>query len=667
MAPYERLFSPLTVRGMTLRNRIVMPPIGTNFALPSGGLSGAHLRYYERRARGGAGLLIVENSCVDYPLGSNGTTQLRIDHDRYIPRLYELCEAVHRQGASIAMQLNHAGASAMASRTGVQPVSASDVPTKDGGDTPRPLTEAELMEIVEKFGRAARRAQQAGFDAVEIHAGHSYLLSQFLSPTTNERRDEFGGSPENRARLAALVMQAVRRAVGPRYPILLRISADELVEGGNRLEDTLDLLCYFQAEADILDVSAGLNSSIQYQIDASRLPDGWRTGMARVVRERFAKPVITTGNIRGPRVAEDILERGDADLIGVGRGQVADPDWANKARAGRGPDIRRCISCNIGCAGHRIGLNRPIRCTMNPCVIDGEDDRRVTRPCNVAVIGGGTAGLEAACTAAERGCTVFLLEKKERLGGLTAQISQITDKRRLADFTHWLIRRAERLQNLYIFTGTAPDTATLRRLKPEIIVNATGSQPLLPPIPGLRENLATEGTRLYTILTMLEHIDDYPEELAGKRVVIIGGGAVGLDVAEFFALRGAMVRVVEMLPEIGSDLDPVTKSCMREFVKKYNLNLMPKTKLLEVKADCFVVQADDGWKELPFDYGFVCLGMQAFAPGLPELEEAFAESGVEILNIGDSLRARRIIDGVGEGHNILAILERKGLLARGAF
>lgn len=558
---YTHIFEPLTIKHMTLKNRIVMTPMGTNYGEQNGEMSFLHINYYEQRAKGGTGLLIVENASVDSPEGSNGTTQLRIDHDSYIPRLFKLSETVHKHGACIAIQINHAGASAQSARTNMQPVSASNIPSKAGGEIPRPLEKEEILRIVKKYGEAAKRAQIAGFDAVEIHAGHSYLLSQFLSPITNKRTDEFGGSPENRARFAKMVIEEVRAQVGPFFPIFVRISADEFLEGGNTLEDTLDYLQYFEKEVDVFDVSCGLNGSIQYQIDANYLEDGWRSYMAKAVKERYGKICITMGNIRNPQVAEDILERGDADLIGMGRGLIADPEWVNKVSFGDEKEIRKCISCNIGCAGNRIGVNRPIRCTINPAVNEGEGYKklRVKKPCNVVVIGGGTAGLEAACTAAEVGCTTFLIEKKANLGGLAAEISKIPDKKRLSDFPNYLIHRASKLKNLFIFKNTEATIELVESLNPNIIVNATGSNPLLPPIKGLHENIDKEGGKVSSITNMINHITEYPEDLTGKKVVVIGGGAVGLDVVEFFAPRHADVSIVEMMPVIGNGIDPVSK------------------------------------------------------------------------------------------------------------
>ena len=307
---FKHVFSSITINGMTLPNRVVMMPMGSDFAGHDGELSDEHIKYYELRARGGTGLIIVENVCVKYPEGSNGTTQLRIDKDCYIPRLFNLTEACHKYGAKVGVQINHAGASAMSSRIGMQPVSASSLPSKPGGEIPRALAKEELVSIAKDYGAAARRAVNAGFDMVEIHAGHSYLISQFLSPTMNDRTDEFGGCAENRARFCRMVIDEVRAAVGPRVPISLRLSVDELVEGGNSVDDCIEYLQYLNDGVDMFDTSAALNPTIQYQIDANYLEDGWRSYMAKAVRDAYHKPTVAIGNIRNPQVADDIIARG---------------------------------------------------------------------------------------------------------------------------------------------------------------------------------------------------------------------------------------------------------------------------------------------------------------------------------------------------------------------
>lgn len=663
---YPNIFKPITVNRTVFKNRVVMTPMGTNYGEPDGQMSYQHINYYRLRAKGGTGLIIVENANVDFPTGSNGTSQIRIDHDCFMPRLYKLTDTIHDEGGMVAIQINHAGASASSARTGVQPVSSSNVPSKDGGEEPRPLTKEEMEVIVKKYGEAAKRAVTAGFDAVEVHCGHSYLISQFLSPIYNKRTDEFGGSPENRARFGRMVLEEVRKQVGPFTPILCRISADEMLPGGNTLEDCLEYLQYFDEFVDVYNVSAGLNQSLQYQIDSNCYADGWRSYMAKAVKEKYGKPVITMGNIRSPKVANEILERGDADFIGIGRGLIADPDWVNKAEFGCEDDIRKCISCNIGCAGNRIGNNRPIRCTVNPAVLEGEEYRKlkVNKACNVVVIGGGTTGMEAACTAAEVGCSVFLIEKADHLGGLAVEISKFPDKSRLRDFPDYLERRMAKLHNLHTFLRTEATPEFVKSLNPDVIVNATGSLPLILPIPGLKENVNKEGGKVKTVLGVIDNLPNYPEDLTGKKAVIVGGGAVGLDVVEYFAPKGADTTVIEMMPAIGAGLDPITKVSIADLMKKYDVHQRPSTALQEVKPDCFVVKNPDGEiEEVPFDYGCICMGLKSNNPVLDMLNEKFGDDGaIEIMNIGDSKRQRRIIDGTEEGRNIIRVLEKRGFI-----
>ncbi|MCC0694976.1 FAD-dependent oxidoreductase [Clostridioides sp. ES-S-0048-02] len=666
MKIYQNIFEPLTIKRMNVKNRIVMPPMGTNFGGESGEFKDEHIKYYEQRAKGGTGLIIVENACVDFPLGSNGTTQIRIDHDRYIPALYKLTESLHKHGACVAIQINHSGASAMPDRiNGLTPVSSSNIPSKNGGTIPRELKKEEILDIAKKYGKAAKRAQIAGFDAIEIHAGHSYLISQFLSPIYNKRTDEFGGSLENRARFAKLVIDKVRDEVGALFPISLRISADEFIEGGNTLDDTLKLLEYLNEEVDIYNVSAALNDSIQFQIDTMTLEDGWRSYMSKAVKKRFGKTTIITGNIRNPEIASKILENNEADFIGMGRGLIADPNWAEKVQNGKEDSIRKCISCNIGCAGNRIGANRPIRCTVNPDLINGEEykQRKVNKTTNVVVIGGGTAGLEAAATAAEVGCNVFLLEEKEDIGGLAETISTFPDKSRINDFPKYLKQRVNKLKNLIVFKNTKSDIKFIENLKPDIIINATGSKPLLPPITGLMDRIDQENGKVSSIFKLFNDIEYFKtKDLENKKVVVVGGGAVGLDVVEFFSENKAKTSIVEMLPVVGKDLDPITKVTMMKMLKDYNVDVYTNTALLEVQDDNFKVKKNEEEFLLNFDYGFICLGMKSNNPILNNLKKYFEAKNVEVLNIGDSKIARRIIDGVREGRNIITTLEKLNLL-----
>ena len=663
---YPNIFEPLTVKRTTIRNRIAMTPMGTNYGEANGEMSNRHMNYYSLRAKGGVGLIILENANIEYPVGSNGTSQIRIDHDSYMPRYYQLVESLHKDGATVAIQINHAGASASSARTGVETVSSSNVPTKAGGEIPRPMTKEEILTTVKKYAEAAKRIQAIGFDAIEIHCGHSYLMSQFISPYYNKRTDEFGGSVENRLRFPRMVLEAVRKEVGPWFPIIVRVSAEERVPGGNTLEDTLEYLEYLDEFVDMYDVSCGLNPSLQYQIDSNFLPDGWRSYMSRAVKDKFGKPVINTGNYRDPKTVEKVLESGDVDIVGMGRGLIAEPNWVKKVQSGEEDMLRKCISCNVGCAGNRIGVNRPIRCTVNPAVPEGDIYKKlkVNKNCNVVVIGAGTAGMEAACTAAEVGCNVFLLEKKDHVGGLSSFISNLPSKTRMKDFPKYLENRASKLDNLYTFLNTEANVELIKKFKPNIIVNATGSVPLVPPIKGLKENL--EAGNVSTIFDMINNVNDgkYPDDVCnGKKVVVIGGGSVGLDVIEYFAPRGAECTIVDMLPQIGMLADPITKCSMRETHDKYGVKEYVNTALQEVKENSFVVKLPNGdITELEFDLGFNCLGMRANNPLLPELKEAFDDTDVAIYQVGDSVRARRIMEGTMDGRAVLNVLEAHGYL-----
>ena len=664
MSHYPHLFSPLTINGMTIKNRIIMPPMGTNLASLNGEVTQEQIDYYELRARGGTGLITIENICIDFPFASNGTTQLRIDNDQYIPRLFKLTETLHKHGACVGIQLNHAGASAYAYRlNGEMPLSSSSTPSKKNGNIPRPMTHDEIYHAVDKFGDAAERVRRAGFDCVEIHAGHSYLISQFLSPLFNKRTDEFGGSVENRARILTLIVDKVRACVGPRFPVSLRISADDFLEGGNTLEDSLRILELCEEKVDIINVSAAQNDNLNFQIDQMSLEDGWKRYLSRAVRDKFHKPTVIAGNIRTPKVAEDIIASGDADLIAIGRGLIAEPEWVQKVQSGNERLMRKCISCNIGCADHRIARSRPLRCSINPDIIHGDayKQQRVIRDTNVVVIGAGTAGMEAACTAAEVGCHTWLLEEKHSIGGLTSEISLLPEKKRIADFPQFMKNRIASLDNLMLQVGKRATVASVSALRPNLIVNATGSVPLLPPIEGLRENIDVEGGNVFSITNMIHHLDQFADA-TGKRIAVVGAGAVGLDVIEYFSARGASAVLIEMQDAPGRDLDIITKNAMLTMLDEHHVEQHMRTQLVAVTPTHFTVKNTDGAFDIPFDYGFVCLGMRANTAGLNEIEQWARANNVKIMNIGDSLMARRIIDGVREGRNVLDTLEDMGAL-----
>ena len=656
MSQYKNLFKPITINGMTLKNRIVMSPMGSNMAESSGQMSAEHIEYYRLRAAGGVGMAMLENVCVDYPKGSNGTTQLRLDQDCFIPRLFSFNETMHKYGCRTSVQLNHAGCTALPERIGTTPVAPSALPLADGSLTDA-LSVEEIERLVVQFGKAAKRAKDAGFDAVEVHAGHGYLIDQFLSPLKNHRTDAYGGSCENRALFCKQVVREVRRVVGARFPIMIRLSMDEFTPGGNTMEDSLRMLACFAEDVDLIEASVGG----RFVMDPAQLADGWRSYVAREVKKRFSVPCAVMGNIRLPAVAEGIIASGDADLVVIGRGLLADPEWPLKAQTGREEEIRPCISCNSGCVGHRMGLNRPIRCAVNPSATQEEWHKanQVKKSCNVVVVGGGVSGLEAACTAAETGCRVTLLEKENELGGWVRKISEIPHKFRMKRLLAYQLQRARKLKNLACLTGVTATAELIDAFKPDLVVWSTGSKPLLPPIKGLHEMLSDPEAPVADIDGFLKNLTEN-DTLRGKTIGIAGGGAVALDVAEFFAQRGNHVFMVEMLPAVGEGLDKFSKGYAMALLEENNAELFCSHRLEEVKKNAFVVSSQGQEKELAFDYGFICLGLRANQDAAAEMQEHFEEQGVVFTQIGDCVRARRVFEGVTEGRNIVELLKVHG-------
>ena len=358
MHRYEHLLSEGLIGRMTVKNRTLMAPMATNFADPDGGITEQMVNYYVERARGGVGLIIVENSNVDFPLGANGAVQLRIDEDRFIPGLALLREALSDADPTcrVAIQINHAGALTKSTRTGGhQIVGPSDVPTRLLGEIPRSLSIKEIEDLAMKYATAAERAKKAGFDAIELHGGSSYLLAQFMSPYFNKRTDAYGGSIENRMRFPVLILRKIRELVGRNFPILFRMSADEFLEGGLVLAESRQYAKILERESvDLLHISAGSSYSIDRHMEPMSYPQGWKAYLAAEIKKEVAIPVATVGVIREPGVAEDIIADRKADFVTLGRTLIADPHWVNKSA--RGQAITHCITCNV-CGGRRTAYD----------------------------------------------------------------------------------------------------------------------------------------------------------------------------------------------------------------------------------------------------------------------------------------------------------------------
>ncbi len=438
--PYPHIFRPGKIGSLVVPNRIVMAPMATNFASETGGVTDTMVDFYERRAKGGTGLIIAENCCVDSPCGKGGACQLRLDDDRFIPGIHRLVAGVHYYGAKIAIQINHSGPAGISAKTeGLGPVGASAVNWGSQLAPPRALEVDEIEAIVEKFAQAVLRAQKAGFDAVELHAGHCYLIAHFLSPYTNRRKDHYGGDLDGRMLFLLQIIQRCRELVGPAYPVMVRFSGDEFIEGGRKVEESQQVAKILaDAGVDALHVTAGTHVSLHPSgtctVDPVAYDQAWRVYLAEAIKAMVDIPVIAVGVIREPEVAETVLASGQADFVAIGRGLIADPDWVNKARAGAYESIRKCVSCNEGCVRRRVFMDLPIRCAVNTEVgrpLRLKAQAITGRPKKVLVIGGGPAGMEAARVLKLRGHAVTLWEKAAALGGQVRLASVPEFKRKL--------------------------------------------------------------------------------------------------------------------------------------------------------------------------------------------------------------------------------------------
>jgi 2,4-dienoyl-CoA reductase-like NADH-dependent reductase (Old Yellow Enzyme family)/thioredoxin reductase len=633
---YPDLFRPGRIGSLRLRNRTVMAPMGSNLASETGGVTDELIAHYARRARGGVGLVIVENTAVAYPLGRNGATHLRLDGDAFIPGLRRLVEAVQREGAAVAVQLNHAGAWTSPARTGgLQPVAPSDVPIQPGAAVPRPLSVAEIETLVGDFARAAQRARKAGFDGIEIHGAHGYLISEFISPYTNRREDAYGGSMENRLRFPLQVIRAVREAVGPCFPLWMRMNGDDFLPGGNDQAACQEIARRLAAAGlDALHVSSGMPPSHPRQVEPMRFEQGWKLYLAAGIRELVDVPVIAPGVIREPEVAQAALAAGRVDFVALGRTLLADPDWAGKAAQGAPGRIRRCISCNV-CSQARGPDAIPLRCSLNPLLgreVSLGAPVRAERPRRVLVVGGGPAGVEAARVAALRGHAVTLCEREGALGGQVRLGHRPPGKGKLL----WPLEdwpRALQEAGVEVRTGFAVTPEWVAAEGPDAVIVATGARPWVPPIPGV------DGPQVTTAWEVLQG-EDVPE---GRRVVVVGGGSVGCETAEYLAEHGNRVLVLEMLPEIALDVEPTTRMDLLAQMEERGIDWRTEARVARMEPGRVLLA---GGREEPADRVVMATGSEPAR----EFAESLADGDWEVYEAGDCRAPRRIVDAVYEGH-----------------
>ena len=584
---YPSIFSEGKIGTLTLKNRIVMAPVDTNFADYEGKVSEKMLAYYEMRARGGVGMIIVENSQVEGPRGKHTVRQLCVSDDRFIPGLKRLAFAIHKHQIPAVLQLHHAGRQTTREFTGgLQPVAPSAIPCKHLKETPRALMLDEIEEIENRFTKAAIRAKTAGFDGIELHGAHGYLIGQFMSPYTNHREDAYGGDFEGRMRFPLRIIEKIRDAVGEDFPILFRLSADEFVEGGIKLEEAKRIAVRLEeAGIDALHVSAGIYESLMTILEPMSYKEGWRVYLAKEIKKLVSVPVITVGNIRYPDTVEEILSKGDADFVALGRALIADPEWPLKAKEGRTKEIRYCISCNEGCLGNR--LTDYIGCSINPEV--GRENRlgkkkKPVTPRHVTVVGAGPAGITAALQADKMGHQVVLFERNPWIGGQLRLFASMPTKHRISDLLNFF---EYQLQNSKVdvrlgteFDPQDPGTPL------DVVVIATGSVPSIPILPGIKDD---------RIITPVQCLDGQCPK-GNEDVLVVGGGVTGCELALFLKSLGNRVILIEKEDQLAGDLEEISRMDLLKRMAGEKLQVFLRMSLREITEEGAILADGEGKK-----------------------------------------------------------------------
>ena len=637
-AKFRKVLEPGKIGKLELRNRIVMAPMVTNYCDHDGHVTERFKAYHEARAKGGVGLIIIEATYVT-PSGRGFPNEVGISDDSHIKGLKELTDAVHKHGAKIATQLYHGGRQTHAAVAGRTPVAPSSIACPVCQEVPDELTTEEVKEIVEAFAEGAKRAKEAGFDAVELHGAHGYLLNQFLSPYSNKRTDQYGGSFENRMRMPLEVLKEVRKKVGKDFPIIYRLTSEEFVAGGLTIEETKQFSkVLVENGIDAINVSGGVYESAAMIIQPAAVPQGLFVENAFAIRKAIGAkvPVMVVGRIKDPEMAETILEQEKADFITMGRGLLADPEYVNKLSRNDLDGIRRCIACNQGCID-RLFMNLDIGCLVNATVgneLDYSTDKAAIKK-KVVVIGSGPAGLEAARVAALRGHDVTIFEKEDKIGGQLNIAAVPPHKEEVADLIKFLTEAIRRLKVRVVLNKEA-DVETIKAEKADAVIVATGSAPVTPNIAGIDRK---EVVNAHDVLK--------GKASTGQNVVVVGGGSVGCETAEYLVTKGKNVTIIEMLDDVMQDSGVAVKALMLMRLAAENVSIMRKSKVIQIKDNFVLVQTENGNQcVINMDTVVIAVG----ARSVNTLSDKLKGARIPHTVIGDCIKPRKIYEAIQEAY-----------------
>lgn len=629
---FTKLFSPITIGTLTLKNRLVTTAMESCYCDDEGMITQRYIDYVAARAKGGWGMQTTELTSVS----KNGRAFYRcceLWDDKFIPGHKRMVDAVHANGGRICIQLAHGGRQTGFAVTGVQDVAPSalacPVRANTPEDKPRELSIDEIHEIIGDFARTALRAKQAGYDAIELHGAHGYLIQQFFSPFSNKRTDRYGGSLRNRARFALEVVASVRAVVGNDFPLIFRLSTSELM-GGARLEigDTRALAVMLEeAGVNAINASVGSHSTAGYTPNVpAAVPHGYNLDLTEEIKKVVSIPVFGNGRINDPYMAEAVLRSGKADVIAMGRASLTDPEFPNKARTGRIDEIVSCVGCSQGCTGNIKRGSTPIECLVNPIL--GHEGEYTFEPAaelkRVAVVGGGIAGCAAAIAARRRGHAVELFEKGDRLGGQFRLAAVPPTKQELTTLIVWQENELKRL-GIPVRYNTEFTEETARAEKYDAVILSTGATPIIPRI---------EGVNLPQVMTAAEVLGFTKDP--GHRVAVVGGGQVGAETAAFLANQNRDVVVLEMRDKIPAEGEPGPAYYLRKDLDEHHVELIAQATVKKISADQILYEKDGQERTVTgLDNIVLAIGSRSYNPLKSKLQEIVAK----VVVAGDAEKA----------------------------